>query len=226
MPRGVTGTSRLLARPFLGELDAPFDFPHGVEILGHSIAIARTQAALQTPDLAGDRVEDAALGFDAAASLVGVGAVSEHPVEHDARIDLHRHRRRRRAPGNRVHVGAAEADVARSDQAAVVLDGQFERRQQRVLADFRRGDLIDRHAGVDVGAVGALGMNAVQKDGRAACVIAAVVAGTLRAGHGVGQIADDHDLILVRLERRQDRRELKRPFRRRASSSPSPRRAA
>ena len=54
--------------------------------------------------------------------LVGGGAVSEHPIEHDARIDLHRHRRRRRAPGNRVHVGAAEPDVARSDQAAVVLD--------------------------------------------------------------------------------------------------------
>ena len=42
----------ILTRPFLGELDAPFDFTHGVEILGHSIPIAGTQPALQTPDLA------------------------------------------------------------------------------------------------------------------------------------------------------------------------------
>ena len=93
---------------------------------------------------------------------------------------------RRRAPGNRIHVGAAETDVAGSDQAAVILDRQFQRRQQRILADFARGDLVDGRSGVDIGAIGALRMDAVQEHGRAACVVAAVVAGTLRAGHARG----------------------------------------
>ena len=44
---------------------------------------------------------------------LGRGRVAaEHPIEDDPRIDLHRQRRRRRAPRDRVHVGAAEADVA------------------------------------------------------------------------------------------------------------------
>ena len=57
------------------------------------------------------------------------------------------------------------------------------------------------------------GMDAVQEHRRATRVIAAVVARTLRAGHRVRQVAEDHDLVLVRLERRQDRRELQRALR-------------
>ena len=36
-------------------------------------------------------------------------AAAEHPLEHDARVDLHRQRRRRRLPVERVHVRAAVA---------------------------------------------------------------------------------------------------------------------
>ena len=127
----------------------------------------------------------------------GRRAVAEHAVEHDARIDFHRHRCRRRTPGNRVHVGAAEADVAGSDQSAVILDRQFQRRQQRFLSDLAGRHLIDRHAGEDIRAVGSLGMNAIQEHRRATGMVAAVVARSLRAGHRVSQIADHDHLILV-----------------------------
>ena len=74
-------------------------------------------------------------------------------------------------------------DVAGADQAAEVLGGQFERRQRRVLADLLRGDLIDGDARANVGAVGALGMHAVQEHRGRARVIAAVVARAAGRGH-------------------------------------------
>ena len=66
------------------------------------------------------------------------------------------------APGDRVHVGATEADVAGADQAAVILNRQFQRRQARLLPDLLRGNLIDGCTRADVRAIGALGMHAVQ----------------------------------------------------------------
>ena len=77
----------------------------------------------------------------------------------------------------------------------------------------------------NVGAVGALRVHAVQEHRRAARVIAAVVARALRSGHRVRQVAEHDHLILVRLERRQDRRQLQRAGRRPASTGSSPRRA-
>ena len=68
----------------------------------------------------------------------GAAALAEHPLEHLARVDLHRQRRRRRPPRQRVHVDAAVVAVARADQARVVLGGELHRRQRRVLADGLR----------------------------------------------------------------------------------------
>ena len=213
MPAGRRGHAQVgVGVLLLGELDAPLDFANGIQIFGHAIAIVRAQAALQTPHLAGDGVENAALLLDAFQPLGGGRAVAEQAVEHHARIDLHGQRRGGRAPGNRVHVGATEADVAGADQAAVILGGQFERRQRRFLADLLRGDLIDGDAGVNVGAIGALGVDAVQEHRRGARVVAAVIAGSGGRGHLVRQIADHHHLVLERLQRGERAGKLERAF--------------
>ena len=60
-----------------------------------------------------------------------------------------------------------------------VFDGQFQRRQQRLLTDLRRSHLVDRDAGIDIGAVGSLWMHAVEEHCGTARVIAAIIAGAL-----------------------------------------------
>ena len=151
---------------------------------------------------------------------VGIGAVAEQAVENQAGIDLHGKRRGGCAPGNRVHVGAAEAHIAGADQSAVILGGQFERRQRCFLADLLRGDLIDGYARVNVRAVGSLGVHAVQEHGRGARVVAAVIAGSAGRGHLVRQIADHHHLILERLQRGEGAGELESRLPRPESSWP------
>ena len=49
--------------------------------------------------------------------------------------------------------------------------------------------------GLDVGAVGALGVDAVQEDGWGAGVIAAVIAGSAGRCHLVREVADDDQLV-------------------------------
>jgi hypothetical protein len=84
------------------------------------------------------------------------------PLEHLARIDLHRLRRRGRAPRQRVHVDAAVVDVARADEARVILGGELHRRQRRVLTDGLRGNLVGRDAGKGVDALRGLRAHAAQ----------------------------------------------------------------
>ena len=86
-----------------------------------------------------------------ARALLGGVAAAEHPLEQDARVDLHRQRRRRRLPAQRVGVRAAVAGRARAEQRGEVLGGHLERRERRVLADLLGDDLIDRDAEPEVG---------------------------------------------------------------------------
>ena len=146
-------------------------------------------------------VQNAALFIDALQAFGSVSAVAKQAGEDHARIDFHRQRRGGRAPRNGVHVGATEADVAGAHQSAEILGGQFERRQRRFLADLLRGHLIDGHARLDIGAIGALGVNAVQENRGRSGVIAAIVSGTARRGHLVRQIRHHHHLVLEWLER-------------------------
>src|SRR5215471_5139491 len=110
----------------LGKLNASFDFADRVEILGYTVAVVRTQIALQPPHLSGDRVQDAALLLNALQPFLSCRAVAEEVIEDDARIDFHRQWDCRGSPGNRVHVRTTEAYVARSDKSAVVFGGKFE----------------------------------------------------------------------------------------------------
>ena len=144
--------------------------------------------------------------------LRGRRAVAEQAVEDQARIDFHGHGRGGCAPGNRIHVGATEAHVAGADQSAVILGGQFERRQHCFLTDLLRRDLVDGDAGVNIRPVRTLGVDAVQEHGRRASVVAAIIAGSGRPGHLVGQVADHHHLILEGLQRGERAGKLERAF--------------
>ena len=130
--------------------DAPLDLAHALEVVVHARAILRAEAPLQAGDLLRDGVEDAAIFLGARRPLRRGAALAEHPLEHLPRIDLHRHGRGRRPPRQRVHVDAAVVAVARADQARLIFGRQLDRRQQRLLADSLRRNLVRRDPRVSV----------------------------------------------------------------------------
>ena len=135
---------------------------------------------------------------------IGAAAAAEHPLEQDARIVLHRQRRRRSPPGDGVGVGAAEPDVARAGQVAAV-DGHLQRGELRLVAERLRDQLIDRDAGLDLGGVGALRRDVGEEARRGAGMHAG--AGGGRRRRVVGEPREHGDAIAERLERLHRRRE-------------------
>ena len=200
-PTGASSVVSLLVA--FGALDAALDFADVVEIVAETRAVARAEAALQVAGFFGNRIEDAALLRDAREALAGGARLAEDALEGGARIGLHRQRRGGRAPGDGVHVGAAEAGRAAADVAGEILGGEFEGGQRRVLADLLRDDLIDGGVGENVLGFGALGPDAGEESGGADGVIA-----DLAAGMRAGEVGDDEQRILERFERLEDGREL------------------
>ena len=171
----------------------------------YSSSRARSRDAEAALEVLADRRPRSRAGCDRYASAPAVRstrpAATEQALEHDARIDLHRQRRRRRLPVQRVHVGAAVARIARAEQPGEVLGGHLERRKRRVLADLaaRRPGRARRRR--EVRALGPLRRHAGQPARR-----------TTRRGccstSALRQVADDDQRIAERFERLQDRREL------------------
>ena len=184
-----------------GPLNAPLDFADVVEILVEPRAIARAESALQGVGLVGDEIENASIAARAGDALGRGARFTEQPLEHRTRVDFHRQRRGRRAPRDRVGVGAAETGRAGADVAGEILGGQLERRKGVVLADFLGHDLVDRDPREDVFRFGPFGGRPREPSRGADGVIAA-----LRGRPG--EIADHDQRIAERLERLQDRREL------------------
>ena len=142
-----------------------------------------------------------------AASGARLVSSAEQALEHQARVGLGRHRRRRAAPGEAVGVGAAVARVAVADHARV-LAAELERGEPRLPADLLRGDLIDRDAVLDVGAGGLARMDAGQERRAGARVVAGAVAE--RVAVLVREAGQHQHVLAERLERLQDARELER----------------
>src|SRR5262249_52497601 len=178
-----------------GNLDPAFDLANRVQVFGHTVAIVGPKISLEAMYLIVDLVEDAALLLDASEPLFRCRTVAEHAVENNSRIDLHRHRRGRRSPRNRVHIRAAETHVAGTDKAAVILDREFERRQQRLLPDLLSSNLVDGYSSANVSAVRSLGVHTIQEHGRTSRMVAAIVARSLRTRHRMHEVADHDHLI-------------------------------
>ena len=198
---------RHLARVALGDLDAALDLAHRCEVFVHLAAIRRPERADQRVGALGHDVQDAPAlaSTNRARGRVQPGIdPAEQPFEHQPRVRLRRHRRGRAAPREAVRVGAAVAGVAVADRARLVA-AELDRREPRVAADRVCGDLIDRDAGLDVGARRLARVDARQVTRRGARVVAGAV------GQGVRvllrQARDDQRVLAQRLERLQDSRE-------------------
>src|SRR4030095_689518 len=87
---GSHGHRDLGRRLLLGALDARFDLANVLEVLVEPDAIARAQPALERGDIAGHGIEDAAVLPHARDTLLGRARTSEHALEHDTRVRLHR----------------------------------------------------------------------------------------------------------------------------------------
>ena len=131
--------------------------------------------------------------------------VAEEPLEHHTWIALVRQRHRRRPPGCRVEVGAAVSVLAVA-HLEVRLGRQLERSQLSVRAKPVGGVLVDRLAGGDVRALGALRQHAVQPPAMRPRVDAAAF---VRADDTeIAQPAHDRQLTPERLEGLQDGRQV------------------
>ena len=194
----------------LGDLDAPLDVAHRVEIAGQLGAVAAAELAHQVGELLVHRVEDAAVHPQRAQPRLAAGAAhgAEQVLEHRARVGLHRHRRVGVAPGERGAVGAAVAVLALAHQL-VGFQRQLERGELRVLAQGVGSELVHRHADLEgrVRAGGLHGVRAGQVRRLAARVVAVALVQPL-LGFLVGGAADDQHPVLHGRQRRQDRREL------------------
>ena len=129
-------------------------------------------------DLTGDDVEHAAVVTNAgqARRRVRRSAIAEQPLEHRARIVLHRQRSRRILPRDGVGIRTTEADVTGTSPVAAV-EAELERFQLRFLTELARGDLVCRHARLHVSGGRALDVHSRQVGGGAARVIAAAFTG-------------------------------------------------
>ena len=72
MPTGASRQLEVGLLLLLGDLDAPLDLAHALEIVVHRRAILRAEPALQAGDLLGDRVEHAAILLGAREAIAGV----------------------------------------------------------------------------------------------------------------------------------------------------------
>ena len=161
------------------------------------------ELSLEGAGVVEDEVEDrplllAAL-LEVLAALAG-RAGAEEPLEDEPRIGLGRHGQRGRAPRQVELVGARIAGVAVARLPHAVA-GQLQRGEPREVADPLGRHLVDRDAGVDVGAGGLLDPDAGQERPAGP----RMVAGAVLAADGVElvQPAEDLDLVLDLLQRLQ-----------------------
>ena len=197
MGRSGTGNSRR-AVVLLGLANAPFGLANRFEVLVHPPLVLRAEIRVQPPDLRRDRIEQAAIHLHLAQPVGSAVAVAEQPLENRARIALHRVGRRRRPPGDGVHVGATVAGVAVADDVGGI-EGELERCQGGRRADLPGRDLIGGGAHLHIGPLGPLGMHAAQPPGARTRVVSSAVAERLELA--MGQVGHHDHLLAERRER-------------------------
>src|SRR5262249_9523358 len=157
------------------------DLPDPGEVLVELAPIRGIEPALHRAGVLEGEVEDRPFLLAATLEVLAPfprGPGPEEAFEGQPGVELRRHRRRRRAPGEVVLVGAGVSRVARAGLADRVA-GQLQRREPSEVADAAGDHLVDGDPGADVR--GAL----VQADaGQERPRAARVVAGPVRAALG------------------------------------------
>ena len=164
-PRGLLDRRRYLTVVLLCLLDALLDLPDSREVLLNLAAVRRSESSNELPRVLAHQVKDAL----AVARAPGAGfriqaevGRAEQTLEGHPWVDLRRHGRRGRAPGDAVGVGAAVARIAVAHRARV-FTAQLNRWEAGLDSHLLRGDLVRRDARVDVGAGCLLAVNAGQE---------------------------------------------------------------
>ena len=160
-----------------GLLDAAFDVADRFQVLGQLAAVGCAQPAFQPVNIPRHIIQNAALLIQAgqAGGRVGAVAVAKQPLEDRARADLHGVGSGGAAPGDGIGVGATITGIAIAGQRGR-FEADLERSQLGGLAELAGGDLVDGNAGVDVSALGFLGMHTRQPGGAGTRVVSGSVA--------------------------------------------------
>ncbi len=192
----------------LRDLDPPLDIADRVDILREPRAVPRPEHPLEVAQLPRDHVENAAIPANLPEPGLPVGAVAdaEEPLEHGARVGFHRQRRLGVAPRDRGAIGAAIAVLALPHQV-VRLEGELQRRQLRLLAEFLGRDLVQRNAGFEVGAAAGLLRMRARQEARLGARMIAVALARQRIRFLAAHAAQDDQAVPKRRERLQDLRE-------------------
>ena len=177
----------VVVRVGFGFLNPPLHLADRIEILIDPRAVVWSELLLKPGDVLAHPVEEAGAALERGAPIGRAAAFAEQPLEDDARVGLGRQGRRRRRPRQIVLIDARVAVVALADRLEQV-HRQLQRRQQRLVADLLRGNLIDGRSQVIVGAFGPLRPGGAEERG---------VGCRMRAGVGVPQlqVGDDRELI-------------------------------
>ena len=184
-----------------GAGDADFQLAHGRQVLLDLAAVGAAEARREAPGVLQGEVEHAAAVAVAAGDILAGPLAREEALEDGPGVDLLGHRQGFRSPRDVRRVGAAIARVAVAGLGAGVAS-EFQRGEPRRRAELAGGDLIDRDADLDVGAVGLHRVGAGEERGEPPRMIAGPVAQGLAPV--LGQAGQDGDVALERLERFQD----------------------
>ena len=206
-PLGTGVIGQVGADP-IGRGDAALHVAHGAHVFVELVLIVAAKAAVQPLRIVEHEVEDARTPSlppcPDLRRLVGVAA-GEQPVEGQLGIDLRRHGRRCRPPGNVEGVGAAVAGIALAGELAAI-GAQLQAREARVVAHLLGGPLVDRDAHPDVGALGLSGLAGGEEGGRGPGMVPRPVA--VGPGLVVGETAQHREPIADRGQRLEDSRKL------------------
>ena len=199
-PRSTAGRARLIRC---------FELAHAGEVLIELAAVGGAQRLTELSGILADEVEDAlvvSIVLGRVFAAVTFGRAAEEPIEDQAGIDLLGDGRGFAAP-RKVRLISTTVTVVAFAGVLAPLAADLEGREPGHMADPLGGRLVDGDAGAEVGAVGLPRMTPGQKAGHGAGVIATAVAECPRRVQG--QPAQDEEVVLDRLERLEDRRQLK-----------------
>ena len=185
-----------------------FQFANGGEVFVELVAVGVAEFRFQPAGVFRHEIENALVvevAFGAVLFRFAFDAIGEKPIKNQSRVDLRRHRSRFGPPGEIELIGATVAGIALAGDAALVAT-QFQRRQARVFAEFFGGNLVHGNADLDVRALGLARLTAGEEGGGGAGVVAGAVA--VRTGLVVGETADDLKILLERLQRLENVRQL------------------
>jgi hypothetical protein len=186
----------------------PLRHRHAGEIFIDLAPVGRAKRLSELFGFLADEVQDALVASIALGQVFAAFAscrATEEPIEHQAGIDLLGDRRGFTAP-RKVGLISTTVTVVALAASLASLATDLQGREAGHTTDPLGGRLVDGDTGAEVGSVGLPRVAAGQKAGHGAGVVASAVAEG--AGRVQGQAAQHAEVVLDRLERLEDCRQI------------------